>query len=79
MLILLKIYLAGMAVLIVAVVLNLLANLFHLATWYTFLNKVSELGFAAAVHSLKAVDILFLVLLYPFLLGLAAYLVFSRF
>jgi hypothetical protein len=75
----LKIFLAGIVVLVVAVILNLLANLFHLATWYTFLARISELGFAAALQSLKVFDLLFLAVLYPFLLGLAAYLVISRF
>ncbi len=78
MLVLLKIYLAGLAVLVIAISLNLLANLFHLATWYTFLNKASEFGFAIAVQNLKPADFFFLILFYPFLLGLAAYLVISR-
>lgn len=76
--IILKIYLAGLAILMVAIALNWLANLLHLATWYTFLNKVSEMSLAAAVQSLRAADLLFLGLVYPFLLGLAAYLVFSK-
>jgi hypothetical protein len=78
MLILLKIFLAGIVVLVVAVVLNLVASLLNLVTWYTFLNQVTELGLAASLKSLRAVDYLFLILIYPFLLGLAAYLVFSR-
>jgi hypothetical protein len=72
----LKIYLAGLVVLIVAVVLNLLANALGMATWYSFLNQVSQRGFLLALQSLKAIEILFLILLYPLLLGLAAYLTF---
>jgi len=73
---LLKVYLAGLVVLIVAVVLNLLANVIGLATWYNFFNQVSQRGFFPALQSLKMIEILFLILLYPLLLGLAAYLTF---
>jgi hypothetical protein len=73
---LLKVYLAGLVVLIVAVVLNLLANVIGLATWYSFFNQVSQRGFFPALQSLKMIEILFLILLYPLLLGLAAYLTF---
>jgi hypothetical protein len=73
---LLKIFLAGLVVLIAAVVLNLLANVIGLPTWYSFLNQASEQGFYPAVHDLKAIEFLFLILLYPLLLGLAAYLTF---
>ncbi len=67
-----KIYLAGMVILLAAILLNLLASALKLATWYTFLNLVSQQGLSPALHSLKATDILFLFLIYPFLLGLSA-------
>ncbi len=73
---LLKIGLAGTAILVVAILLNLLANLFGLATWYDLLNAVSQQGMVEALRRLRAVDFLFLILLYPFMLGLAAYLTF---
>jgi hypothetical protein len=74
---LIKIYLAGMTVLIAAIGLNLLANLFGLSTWYDFLGEVSQQGLMAALRRLSALDYLFLIVVYPFLLGLAAYLPFS--
>jgi len=74
---LIKIYLAGLAVLLIAVALNLLANAAGLATWYSFLSQVSQQGFSTAVQGLDVLEILFLVLLYPLGLGLAAYLTFS--
>jgi hypothetical protein len=77
MLTLLKIYLAGMAVLVAAIGLNLLANLLGLSTWYDFLGTVSQQGLMAALRRLSVLDYLFLIVLYPFLLGLAAYLPFS--
>jgi hypothetical protein len=77
MLTLLKIYLAGMAVLMAAIGLNLLANLLGLSTWYDFLGAVSQDGLMVALRRLSALDYLFLIVLYPLLLGLAAYLPFS--
>jgi hypothetical protein len=75
--ILLRIYLVGLAVLIAAVALNLLSNLFGLATWYSFLNQIAQRGFVPAVQELKAYEILFLILIYPLLLGLTAYLTYD--
>ena len=71
---LLKIYLAGLVILVVAIGLNMLANGLGLATWYSFLNQVSQQGLNPALKNLKAIDFFFLILLYPFLLGLSAYL-----
>jgi hypothetical protein len=77
MLLLMKIYLAGMAVLVAAIGLNLLANLLGLSTWYDFLGAVSQEGLMAALRRLSVLDYLFLIVVYPFLLGLAAYIPFS--
>lgn len=74
---LIKIYLAGLVVLIVAILLNMLANLVGLTTWYSFLTQVSQQGFSSAVQDLTAIEMLFLILLYPLLLGVAAYLAFA--
>lgn len=73
---LMKITLAGLVILVVAILLNLLANLLGLSTWYDFLNSVSQRGFLEAARRLKAFDYLFMIVLYPFLLGLGAYLTF---
>jgi hypothetical protein len=72
--ILVKIYLAGVAVLIAAILLNLLSGWLGLATWYSFLSQASEKGLGPALQSLTPVDYLFLIVVYPGLLGLAAYL-----
>jgi hypothetical protein len=74
---LLKIYIAGLVVLFAAVILNLLANVLGVATWYSFLAQAGQQGFVAAVRSLNGFEIVFLAMLYPFLLGLAAYETFS--
>ena len=71
---LLKIYLAGLVILVVAIGLNMLANALGLATWYSFLAQVTQTGIYPALKNLKAIDLFFLILLYPVLLGLSAYL-----
>jgi hypothetical protein len=74
---LIKIYLAGLAVLIAAILLNLLANAIGVATWYSFLIQASGQGFSTAAQDLNALEILFLVVIYPLCLGAAAYLTLS--
>jgi hypothetical protein len=69
-----RIYLAGLAILVAAVGLNLLAAQIGLATWYSFLSLLPEAGLLPALSSLKPFDYFFLFLLYPGLLGLAAFL-----
>jgi hypothetical protein len=73
---LLKIYLSGLAVLITAIGLNLVAGELGLSTWYTFLALTGKQGLLEALKSLNMGDYLFLFLIYPVLLGLAAYLIF---
>lgn len=72
-----KIFLAGIAVLVVAIALNLAASALGLQSWYTFLSQVSTKGISATLQGLRLVDYVFLILIYPTLLGLSAYLVFS--
>jgi|APFre7841882724_1041349.scaffolds.fasta_scaffold345053_2 uncharacterized membrane protein YczE len=74
LMLLFKIYLVGLMILVVAIGLNILANLLGLSTWYSFLNQVSQQGLFIALKNMKATDFFFLILLYPFLLGATAYL-----
>lgn len=71
----LKIYLAGLVVLVGAIVLNVLAGRLGLATWYDFLGWVTQAGIREAIKSLRIWDWLFLLALYPACLGAFAYLV----
>jgi len=72
-----SIYLAGLAVLIGAILLNVLAGRLGLSTWYAFLTAAASdpLG---AVSGLRAGDWLFLFVIYPGLLGACAYPVIAR-
>jgi hypothetical protein len=73
--ILLKIYLVGLVILLAAVGLNLLAGWVGLSTWYDVLKAGGEQGFARVLRDTSILNWIFLALLYPFLLGAAAYLV----
>jgi hypothetical protein len=72
-----RIYLAGLAVLAVAIVLNVLAGWIGLTTWYGFLTAAAS-GPLDAVKDLSVIDWLFLLAIYPGLLGTCAYLVITR-
>lgn len=66
----LKLYIIGLSILITAIIANFIASKFGLLSWYEFLNLISSKG----IQSLKTVrflDYLWLLLLYPFTLGLA--------
>ncbi len=70
---LLRLYLAGLTVLVGAIVVNLLAEAVGLATWYDFLKAVPAVGVQNALGALTLLDAFFLLGLYPALLGLFAY------
>jgi len=74
----LKIYLAGLVVLVGAIVLNVLAGWLGLATWYEFLRSVAQLGVLEAIQTLHIWDWLFLLAIYPACLGAFAYPVLRR-
>lgn len=71
--VLLRIYVAGLAVLVGAIALNVLAGMIGLATWYSLLGSAGEVGVLAAIKRLTLADGLFLLVIYPGLLGACAY------
>lgn len=74
----LKIYVLGVWVLMVAVLANIAASMFGVATWYDFIFQISKLGFVEAFLSLKFTSVLFLFFLYPALLGYCAHYLYKR-
>lgn len=74
----LKIFLAGWAILIVAIALNLLAQRLGITTWYPFIGDAGKIGFTAALSKLSFWSVLFLFFLYPTLLGLTAFFVLKK-
>ena len=61
----------GVLILVVAIIMNLIANYFKITTWFTFVDKISKLGLVRALKSQKLLDLTFLFIIYPFMLGFA--------
>jgi len=72
---LIKIYLIGLAILITAILANWLASFLGIETWYSFLIEVNKSGLTATLKS-KWASLIFLLIIYPSLLGLSAFLVY---
>jgi len=69
---LLHIYLAGIVVLVIAILINLLAQKLGIITWYGFLENITRHGFSQTIIS-KWPHLIFLLIIYPLILGAAAY------
>lgn len=65
----LKIYITGVAILIVAILANILAGLLGLMSWYDALITLQKNG-VNALKQWRWMDYAWLFLLYPFILGL---------
>ena len=68
-----KVLVIGLAILITAIILNVLANLMNINTWYAFINNIRELGLFKALRSTNILSWLFLFIVYPMLLGTVGY------
>ena len=66
-----KIYFLGLVVLMVAIILNGLVNKWGIIGWYDFIHQLLLQG-KQVFRSLTITDYIWLFLLYPFLLGVAA-------
>ena len=69
----LRIYVAGILILASAIILNVLAQAKGIMGWYGFLTKLAEEG-QSALRSVRIFDYLWMFIVYPFLLGLVAWL-----
>ena len=65
----LKLYIAGVIILLSAILANMLAAALGLASWYDLFRLLNEHG-TAGLRKLRLVDGFWLFLLYPLLLGL---------
>jgi len=72
-------FLTGVWVLTFALIANFLAMRFGINTWYSFVNNIGELGLVSALINQKVVDIIFLFLIYPLILGVPGWVYFSGF
>lgn len=67
----------GIGILVVAIFLNLLANYFGWSTWYDYLTSIQSNGWNETHKNTDWWSLLFMYVLYPFLLGLTAYLLYK--
>lgn len=68
----LKIYLIGLVILVSAIILNVIATSLNISTWFSFADKLKDKGIKA-IGQEKVLSLLFLFIIYPLLLGIAAY------
>jgi len=68
----LNIFLIGFAILIVAIIINFIASALGIMTWYTFILSIGENGFMITIKK-NALHLLFLIIIYPFILGATGY------
>jgi hypothetical protein len=62
----------GFGILAVAILVNFLAKILGLETWYSFIENLQKNGFSDILKT-KGVHSFFLFIIYPLILGLAAY------
>ena len=67
-----EIFAIGFGILIGAIVINILANMLGITTWYTFAKNISKQGIKAITET-GILSLIFLFIIYPFLLGLIGY------
>lgn len=72
-----KSFIIGYAILIVAVLLNFLALQFGIKTWNEFLTRDIKIHGINALVQLSLVDIGFLFIIYPLLLGFTAFIIYK--
>jgi hypothetical protein len=65
----LKIYIIGVCVLLIAIIANIVAGILGLSSWYDALSLFQKSGWSS-MKQLRFLDYAWLFVLYPFLLGL---------
>lgn len=70
----LSILATGIGILFVAILLNLIANFFGWSTWYDYLTSMQADGWGKTHQNIDWWSLIFMYMVYPFLLGLTAYL-----
>ncbi|MBW3020732.1 hypothetical protein KY334_05525 [Candidatus Woesearchaeota archaeon] len=67
-----QIFIVGLAILIGAVIINVIANYLNITTWYSFLLNMKDAGFLNSIKS-EGFNLIWLFVIYPLLLGLIGY------
>ncbi len=69
----LRIYIIGLSILLIAIIANIIAGRLNIMTWYDYIGNISKQG-VGAVNGMSIVDALWLFIFYPLFLGLGYYL-----
>ena len=69
----LRLYIIGIAILVIAILANGIITKLNLKSWYDFIELISKNGFSA-FKSLTVIDMLWLFLGYPMILGFGYWL-----
>lgn len=75
---LINVYLGGVALLIAAIAMNLVAKSFQLKTWYDYILYAKDAGIGPATSSLGVASAVFLFGVYPLVLGLVIELIIAK-
>jgi len=67
------ILITGFGILIGAILINYIATTLNLSTWYDFLTDIEKVGFLESIKNQNFASIIFMLLIYPLLLGTIAY------
>jgi len=73
-----NIFLSGVLILLIAMVVNVLATVLGLFTWYDFLKNIQANGFLETIKNTGALSLFFLFLVYPSVLGIVGYCAFNH-
>ena len=65
-----RIYVIGISILIVAIIANFFAKIIGISTWYDFLNSFTD----TTTSNFKFIDYLWLFFIYPIILGFGYFL-----
>lgn len=66
---LIDIFLSGIIILIGVILINLVARVLKLNTWYDFINQIANQSLKQSFVSQGIINLIFLFLIYPLLLG----------
>lgn len=70
----LSIFLIGIIILIGAIIVNVIASILGLETWFSFINLIKNEGLKGAFKEITLISSIYLFLIYPFILGILGWL-----
>ena len=76
---LLEIFMLGVGVLVAALIANFLAMRLNINTWYGFVSDIGDYNLMTAITRQTPLDMIFLFLIYPLILGVPGWVYFSGF